>query len=255
MSVAYAPNGLAGFLTPQANTTVEPEVAVLMPRGTAWINARLTSRRGTIEDRLVDYVERIDEGIAQFANAPVGAIGFACTGASYLIGREREDAMVERLSRSVPFVTAARAVTEAFQVLQARRIALVSPYTSSLDEASKAYWTSRGLEVVALASAYRASDAFHPIYSLDEDAASGALDTLDGLDVDAVVMLGTGMPTLRPILRRPRLGRAPVFSCMLALVWRVTTALRQEQPARDALLSWIDGVHWRSSDRLPPVAS
>ena len=55
MTVEYASKGLVGVLTPQANTTVEPEYAILMPRDTAWINARMLSRHKTIEERLVDY--------------------------------------------------------------------------------------------------------------------------------------------------------------------------------------------------------
>ena len=43
MSVQYAPNGLIGLLTPQANTTAEIEFAALMPRGVAALVARMTS--------------------------------------------------------------------------------------------------------------------------------------------------------------------------------------------------------------------
>jgi maleate isomerase len=255
VALEYAPKGLIGVLTPQANTTVEPEFAVLAPPGHGWINARLTSPKATIEERLVDYFDRLEEGVAQFANAPLGSVAFACTGASYLVGRMREDAAVARLcAQGAPFVTTGRAVAEALDLLGARRIALVSPYTPSLDVASKAYWASRGFEVAALASAYRESEAFHPIYSLEGGAASAALATLEGLDVDAVVMLGTGMPTLEAIRRRPRLGRAPVFSCMLALVWRAAAAAQRRDPTRDDLLAWIDARHWGDSPRLPPFA-
>lgn len=251
--VEYAPRGLIGVLTPQANTTVEPEFAVLTPPGYAWINARLTSGKGTIEERLVDYFDHLDAALGQFANAPVGALALACTGASYLVGRAREDATIARLSaRGAPLVTTGCAVMDALNLIGAQRIALVSPYTPALDVASKAYWESRGFDVVTLASAYRASDAFHPIYSLESDAASIALNSLEGVDVDAVVMLGTGMPTLAAIKRRPRLGRAPVLSCMLALVWRAIAAVDRRQPERDELLAWIDARHWGETARLPP---
>ncbi len=43
MSLEYAPRGLVGMLTPQANTTVEPEFNLLWPPGVAMINARLMS--------------------------------------------------------------------------------------------------------------------------------------------------------------------------------------------------------------------
>ena len=53
--VEYARKGLIGVLTPQANTTVEPEFAILMPPGYAFLNARMVSEKPTIEGRLGDY--------------------------------------------------------------------------------------------------------------------------------------------------------------------------------------------------------
>jgi len=43
MSLEYAPRGLVGMLTPQANTTAEPEFNILWPRGISMINGRLMS--------------------------------------------------------------------------------------------------------------------------------------------------------------------------------------------------------------------
>ena len=45
----YAAKGLVGCLTPQANTTVEPEFNILLPAGYAVLNARLTSLRPIAE--------------------------------------------------------------------------------------------------------------------------------------------------------------------------------------------------------------
>ena len=86
MVLEYAPDGLMGVFTPQANTTVEPELGILVPPGMAWINGRLLSDARTIDDRLLDYFSNYGNALRQFANAPVGVIGFACTGASYLAG-------------------------------------------------------------------------------------------------------------------------------------------------------------------------
>ena len=45
----YAAKGLVGCLTPQANTTVEPEFNILLPAGYAVLNARLPSLRPIAE--------------------------------------------------------------------------------------------------------------------------------------------------------------------------------------------------------------
>lgn len=248
MSIAYGAEGLLGVLTPQANTTVEPEMAIMLPPRMAMLNARLTSPRASIAARLVDYVDGLDRAVTQFANAPVGAIAFACTGASYLVGREAEDAAVERLGAmtGVPFVTAARAVCDAFAVLGARRIGLVSPYPADLTEASAAYWTSRGFEVGRIVAAAAPGEAFHPIYAMSAGSAAEALAGMRGADVEAIVMLGTGMPTLKPILDSPEVDGAPVISCMTALAWRSILALRAEAPEPGFLRRWIAGEGWRA---------
>jgi maleate cis-trans isomerase len=200
--VDYARKGLVGLLTPQANTTVEPEFAILMPPGYAFLNARMVSDKPTIEGRLGDYFSTLENSIAQFANAPMGAVAFACTGASYLQGVERERAAVEAIetAHGICFLTAGRAVAEALQRLGARRIGLVSPYPPHLTEASIAYWREYGFEIVAVTGAFDAASKFHPIYDLPASSAKDALAALDLNTVEAVVMLGTGMPTLGPIL-------------------------------------------------------
>ena len=115
MSLEYAPRGLVGLLTPQANTTVEPEFGILMPAGFAHLNARLVSPAATIEQRLVEYFDVAAATARQFGNAPVGALALACTGASYLAGREREAALLETLAGEfgVPAFTAASLVLAA----------------------------------------------------------------------------------------------------------------------------------------------
>lgn len=248
MTVEYAPKGLLGVLTPQANTTVEPELAILMPKGTAWINGRLMSDKPTIAGRLRDYFAGFDVSVRQFANAPVGAIAFACTGASYLVGAAEEDARLKSLSDrlGVPTFTAATAVVDALRALDAKRIGLVSPYDDELTTASSAYWQERGFTIAAKANAFNAGDAFHPIYGLPSGAAQAALDSMRGQDHDAVVMLGTGMPTLAPIARTGRIGNAPVMSCMLCLAWRAACHLEQRPPERSYLLAWIAADQWKS---------
>jgi len=246
--VEYARKGLIGVLTPQANTTVEPEFAILMPPGYAFLNARMVSDRPTIEGRLDEYFATIENSVARFANAPMGAVAFACTGASYLQGLERERAAVEAIERArgIGFLTAGRAVAEALERLGARRLGLVSPYPPSLTDASIAYWRAHGFDVVTVSGGFDASSKFHPIYDRSASSGEEALAAIDLKSVDAVVMLGTGVPTLGPILKYAGNGSAvPVLSCMSALAWRSLVEFEPGLRERHAMRRYFDGEGWR----------
>lgn len=246
MTVEYAPRGLIGVLTPQANTTVEPEFEILWPPGYAMINARLTSPKKTIEERLVDYWNSVENQLVQFANAPIEAIAFGCTGTSYLVGKEREDEVVAIMEEKsgLPFITSARAVTDGLNAIGARKIGLVSPYPDSLTEACVPYWESRGFEVGEVTGAFNEQSDFHPIYSLRANSADEALQLQKDKPLDAIVMLGTGMPTLEPIARAAHWGGPPVMSCMLCLGWRTIEAVRGVTPTAESMMAWVNGEGW-----------
>jgi maleate isomerase len=246
MTVEYAPQGLIGVLTPQANTTVEPEFWIMLPPGVAMINARMTSDKPSLEARLVDYFDHIDKTVEQFHNAPIGALAFATTGASYLAGIPREREVVETIGKrlGVPLISAGLAVALALATIGARRIGLVSPYPEGLTKASIGYWQGHGFEVDGVVQIATRSDEFHPIYSIPAVNARQGLDELESKRLDAIVMLGTGMPTLQPVLERPEVGGAPVMSCMLCLGWASIDAVRGRKPDAAALLDFVRGGNW-----------
>jgi maleate isomerase len=253
MSLEYSPRGLVGLLTPQANTTVEAEVQTLLPTGMGLVNGRLVSHQPELEDRLQDYFANLDDHIAQFGDAPLSVIGLAVTGASYFMGLEKEAALLQKMSLSygVPVISAGLAVRQALKVLNAKRIVLVSPYPHSLLLHSKAYWTSDGFEVLEVAQVVKPTDEAsnphinHPVYSLGSEAVIQSLKTLSGTEADVVVLLGTGLPTLRCLLAAPQMLNKPVLSCNLALTWCCANAINPAQDAKQSLLSWIEGAQWK----------
>lgn len=243
----YGAAGLVGVLTPQANTTVEPEFWALLPPGWSLVNARLTSEKPTIEARLVDYTTKFAETAARFANAPVDVVAAACTGASYLIGAEAEARIVAEMeaARGRPFVTAALASVAALRAMNARRIALLSPYPESLNNASTPYWEGHGFEVVEKAGPALREAAFHPIYAMSGDAVLGAYRRLSRAGADAILMLGTGMATLRPLLAGAEEGLAPAISCNVALAWAATQKARWTDLDPGGIGDWTTGRRWR----------
>lgn len=227
---AYGP--IRGVMVPQANTTVEPEMRVLL--GGTLLAARLRSRSPDSRARLVEYLDRIEEFLLDFDTAPTVAVGFACTGSSYFIGASREDAAFDRLSlmRGHPVVSAARALRAALGVLGARRIGLVSPYPDWLHAAADSYWREAGFEPVRSTSLAPAMGDTRAIYGMAAPLASELAEI--AREVDAIVISGTGMPSLPTIVAADALG-VPVISSNLALAWAMIAAAPAQDSLRDVL--------------------
>ncbi len=250
MSLVYAPKGLLGVLTPQANTTVEPEMQLLCPPGVAVLTARMTSSAPDLKARLIDYYQQLPQWIAEFANAPLGVVASACTGASYLIGAEAEDRLFTQLSTDCgrPVTNSALAVIAAMKALHASRIALISPYPAWLTEHSRAYWQSRGLQVQQVVQLSSDAQAFHPIYALESQAASQGIAAVTHPEIDAVLLLGTGLPTLPALATHPYTPAGkPVLSCNLVLIWHALELMQGqgEAPRAPVLIEMLEEKRWR----------
>lgn len=243
MPIAYAPHGLIGLLTPQANTTVEPEAWALLPAGLSLVNGRLVSAAPDLMQRLRDYFGDLAPTLTQFANAPMSVLALACTGSSYLMGPQAEQDWVAQWSErlGIPVVTAGMAVVQALRQVGAQRLALASPYPTELTQASVAYWQSHGFEVQHVQSVATSSQGFHAIYTTGTDAAAHTVQALRGSGADAVLMLGTGMPSLQAICDGGQVDGPPVLSSMLALMWRAS-ALCHDQ--HQDIRPWLSAVQW-----------
>jgi len=202
-----------GVVTPMANTTVEPEMQILLP-GTV-MAARAVSASPDSRTRLLDYVAAIPAAVESFDVAPVAAIGFACT-CYYLLGAEREAADTAAMTAraGVPVTTSTLAVRAMLTRLGARRIALLAPYPAWLAAEAVGYYAALGIEVVARGGLPSDLVDTRGIYRLTSARVHALFEAFDPGPADVVVLGGTGMPTL-DLIAAAR-GR-PVLSSNLAM--------------------------------------
>lgn len=233
-----------GIATPQANTTVEPEMQLLL--GGSVLTARLTSPSGDSRQRLLDYFERLPSALAQFDIAPLAAAGFACTGSCYLVGREEEERLLANASTRarVPVISSAQAIRHALGELGIKRVALLSPYPQWLSDAGQQYWRAAGFTLTSVAGLPSDLLDTRGIYQLTTARVLEVFARLTLTGADAVLMSGTGMPTLRSIAAlAPAHVGLPLLSSNLCLAW----ALDKAAGGRAALQPWLaQEAAWRT---------
>lgn len=208
-----------GIATPMANPTVEPELRALFPADVNMLVTRSVAE-GNSKSRLIGYFERLPEALHSFGGMDLHAFGFACTASSYLLAPGVEADTSRRLTEDVGYrvITASQAIEQALRSRGVERLAIASPYPPWIAEACVAFWTGRGFDVVASTSSGRDMADTRAIYALDaETACQGFIRELDPVDADALLVTGTGMPTLdllRPLEAALGLPTVSSNSCL-----------------------------------------
>jgi maleate isomerase len=235
----YAPLGRFGLGTPQANPTVEPEFHILMPPGASLLAARLTSTSTDSLQRLRDYIEQLPALVGRFDTLKLRAYAFACTGSTYLVGRDAARRHLNAAAEALgcPVESAAEAILAALETLGLKRVAIAAPYPGKLGEASLAFWADQGLDIAAHTTIDIGTGDTRAIYGITSETALAALNALDLNGAEAVLLTGTGMPSLRVIAEAREALGVPILSSNYCLAWRLAQHIPGWQAAHaDPLL-------------------
>lgn len=192
--------GRIGIGTPQANPTVEAEIRRLIPRGVEYFTLRLTSSSDNPSERLKEYLLQLPNFVkTRFAGLQIDAFLYGCTASSYLVDPSIEADILAEASgelNGAPIVPAAHALNAWLQNIDAKSIAIATPYPDWLHAPAESYWQRCGYDVVSKQQIELSSEDTSNIYFLQSTDARPALEKLAKAGADAIVISGTGMPSL-----------------------------------------------------------
>lgn len=235
MTRDYGTAGRIGIGTPQANPTVEAEFRRMLPAEVEFVVTRLHSASASARERLTAYLERLETYLEAYGGMPLDVFCFACTGSSYLLGRERERAIVEAAARrfGYPVLTATEALAWQLARQGLRRIAVVAPYPEWLLATAAEFWTAQGVEVVLTrrVATARAEDTT-TIYELTAADALAAVHSLGTIRADALLLSGTGMATLPALDSIRASAGVPVLTSNAALAAEALRMLSEKAPGK-----------------------
>ena len=214
-----------GIVVPSTNTTVQPECEALRPRGVTNHTAR-----STIKERPLDTEQAFFEHMADMRDGIAAAIDQIMTaGVDHLIvgisletfwgGVAAADKLQGELTSraGVGVSLGSIAAVAALKAFGAWRIAVLTPHQPRGDEMVRLYLTEAGFDIVRLTGLKCATPrAIAQVPSAD---IRSALQALDGPDVDALLQVGTALPTVALAAEAEHRFAKPVLAINAVTYW------------------------------------
>lgn len=146
--IRYGSRLRLGMLLPSSNLAAEPDVAAMLPQGCSVHTTRL-KLAGSTREELLGMTEKVEEAALLLKDAAMDLIVFHCTGVSTL-DPTMGDRLVARITEAtgIPATSTAHALVEAFAMLKAKRIVLVSPYVEAVNDHEARFFDHFGVEVL-----------------------------------------------------------------------------------------------------------
>jgi len=140
-----------GLIVPSSNTTMEPEVWKMASGWSTVHTARMRLREITVAD-LEKMEGQMLEAATCLADAGVDVIGYGCTSGSLFKGKDHDEEIEREIERKtrVPAVATAKAVIEALDTLQIRRVCVATPYIDEINERVQKYLEQNKIDVLRI---------------------------------------------------------------------------------------------------------
>lgn len=214
-----------GIVVPSTNTTVQPECEMLRPRGVTNHTSRSTIKERPLntEQAFYEHMQMMREGIGTAIDQIMTAdpdhliVGIALE--TFWGGAAAADKMQEELAQraGVGISMGSTASVAGLKAFGARRIAVLTPHQPRGDEIVRTYLTEAGFDVVRLKGLKCASPRV--IAQVSTEEIRNALRELDGPDIDALLQVGTALPTVVVAAEAERWLAKPVLAINTATYW------------------------------------
>ncbi|OEV02831.1 aspartate/glutamate racemase family protein [Streptomyces oceani] len=167
--------------------------------------------------RLVSEHETLHEAVLALTAVSPETVAYACTSGSFVGGSAGEQAMTAAMEQAgeVPAVTTSGALLEALQELDARRVAVVTPYTKSVTDSLEDYLREAGMVVTGRSYLGLTRHIWRvPYRDVVDMARAAVVDSPDVLFISC-----TNLPTFDVIPQLEAELRMPVISANQVTMW------------------------------------
>lgn len=219
-----------GVVVPSTNTTVQPETDALKVPGVTCHTGRVTIKERPLntEEAFFEHMQMMRDGLGtaidQIMTAGLDHLIFGIALESFWGGIGQADKLQSELAQraNVGVTMGSTASIAALKKFGARKIAILTPHQPRGDEMVRAYFVEAGYDVVRLKGLKCATP--RAIAQVPLQDIRVALRELDGSDVEALLALGTALPSAGVAAEAERWLGKPVLAVNVVSYWH---AIRQ----------------------------
>ncbi len=217
--------GKIGLIVNGGQVITEPLYNRVAPAGVCFYASRILVKGSVIEDHL-NMEREAFRAARELASADVNAIAYCCTVSGMLQGIEGDRQFCRRIEEEtgIPTMSTLSAVLEALEVLQIKKLVLISPYEEETHATEESFLQTNGFNLVKSRSMEISSRKKRPYIAPGEIyrfCRENWDDRADGLFISC--MNFNGMPCIGPLEKD--LGK-PVFSSHSATLWKALRMIR-----------------------------
>lgn len=231
MADALGWRGRVGYVVPSTNTTVQPEVDALRPRGVTFHLARVSikERPLTSEQAFLEHVQAMRDGLGAAIEQVMTCgpqhlvMGVALEAFWSGLEASRKLEAELRAKAGVGVSMGSTATAAALRAFGARRIAVLTPHQPRGDEMVRAWFAADGFEVLRLKGLKCPSP--REIAHVQPATIRESLRELDGPDAEALVVVGTNLASGEVAAEAERWLGKPVLAINTVLTWHALRAI------------------------------
>lgn len=147
----YGDNGRIALIRPGVTPSTEMDFHSRIPQGVAVSTSSVEYDRVTL-DGLQAMSDRVAACAARYRGFPMDLVVFACTTGSMVGGPGYDKRLIAQIQAAcgIPAITTTTALLEAFSALGLKRLSIVTPYSTALNEMEQRFLSSEGIETGAI---------------------------------------------------------------------------------------------------------
>ena len=210
-----------GLVSLATDYTIEHEYRTVLQHlpGVALYTARIANEVTVTPETLADMARRLTPTTETLLPGDrLNVVAYGCTSASCVIGADRVASAIRKAKPDAEVTDPITAAMAAFRALGAKRIGVLTPYTSDVNAQVQATIEAGGFEVPVFGSFNEPNDP--TVAAITEASLEAALERVaEAAEIDMLFCSCTSIRLLEAVARLEQRFGVPVASSNSAIIW------------------------------------